>query len=514
MNNPHHIKSRNSWHSVTLTQKKKLIILFIFAFLIFPSGAFSSDSDPPYKIQIAITDNPGKNDGQVMKVYCEGQKLLLKVEVTNLSDKASNLAKGFGFTMPVLLRDKKPVPYRAGINEQFIKAENDPAEGVVVLRSGQSDSELIDLDKFYEPLKEGSYQILVERKTSATKGVLSSTSVFNVISSPGTQAETVNSRDAEDRIVKVLRLEVDKKEVKSDYKVLIYCDNKIIEPLRKDNGFVVPKEARNSVSDVRFLFKNHDLYFNSLYPPSFNTDWVIGVDHKPSDVINASFNKPKQFQAVNYLHFVSLQADGTELLVDVKNQVGQKDTGTKNSVIATNQDPGKKSLPKETVKAKISAIKGLSGMSPGYDPRYIKPNKNVLCQYWEAQVDPDVEVDFEIDKTDPENIMEGIGCLLSLEGRKGKGTFSGWQPHVSQILPRATVEICALYYISYLYTQNWEHADGIALYGPNSGLSTDKGVELAYKSYRTWFRKLEEIGLEKARAQKFDPLTGSGVSWY
>lgn len=137
------------------------------------------------------------------------------------------------------------------------------------------------------------------------------------------------------------------------------------------------------------------------------------------------------------------------------------------------------------------------------------------CNYWHSEVDQDIDVEIEIDKSDPKNVLKGIDCLLKLQGERKEGLFSGaTNSNVSQIFPPASVEVCALYYISYLYYQNWKHADAVALVGKDGSLNSDGSVKKAFESYRRWRKKLDKIGLQKAREIKLDPLATSGVRWY
>ena len=141
--------------------------------------------------------------------------------------------------------------------------------------------------------------------------------------------------------------------------------------------------------------------------------------------------------------------------------------------------------------------------------------KAEVCNYWLARVDSNTEVDYEIEEENPKKILEGINCLLRLEGNKSEGLFSGATNfNVSEIFPPATVEICALYYISYLFNSDWTHANGIALYRKNGEINSDKSVRKAFVSYRRWFKKVKQLGLNEARKQKLNPLAGSGISWY
>lgn len=147
-----------------------------------------------------------------------------------------------------------------------------------------------------------------------------------------------------------------------------------------------------------------------------------------------------------------------------------------------------------------------------------------VCYRWQTQVDPSLKR-FKIDNstlTDDE-IQEGISCLLKLKGKTKIARFTGatrTNIYSSELYkpPKhpASIEIAALYYISYLFYDKWEHASSVSLFDEESeeiNSNTKKSVEKAYKSYQKWFEKVKEIGLKKAREQKLDPLANSGVSW-
>lgn len=150
--------------------------------------------------------------------------------------------------------------------------------------------------------------------------------------------------------------------------------------------------------------------------------------------------------------------------------------------------------------------------------------KNDICYRWQTQVDPSLERIIIDESTLPDDeILEGIGCLLKLKGNKKKARFTGATRANYNSADRykppkhpATVEIAALYYISYLFYENWEHANSVSLFDTESkklNSNTKRSVKEAYKSYQKWFEKVKEIGLEKAREQKLDPLENSGIAW-
>ena len=143
------------------------------------------------------------------------------------------------------------------------------------------------------------------------------------------------------------------------------------------------------------------------------------------------------------------------------------------------------------------------------------------CNYWNAGIGVKSANSKRgrKDEKNPKNIMEGIECLLMLEGDKSRGAFSGATSFSGPGgMPEATVEICALYYISVLFYEKYDHASAVVVhyenYEENQSLNSDGAVKTAFESYRKWFQKVKEIGLEEARKQKLNPLEGSGVVWY
>lgn len=144
-------------------------------------------------------------------------------------------------------------------------------------------------------------------------------------------------------------------------------------------------------------------------------------------------------------------------------------------------------------------------------------NKNPTCADWHSKVDfnkPLVLVNSE--NKSQEEIFFAVKCLLQLEGKKEESNVAGASSgRVSTFFGATSVEVAALYYVSYLFYQKWDHSDAPFLVNQrNSKLNSDKVVSKAYKAYKKWFEKVREIGLEDARKQKLAPLEGSGVRWY
>jgi len=135
-----------------------------------------------------------------------------------------------------------------------------------------------------------------------------------------------------------------------------------------------------------------------------------------------------------------------------------------------------------------------------------------------APVDPD-----RVGEMDESTILAAIACLFQLEDDSRPASFMGvtWAG-VSQIFDTAPMNLAALYYISYLFTCNWKHGNAIALRGPGAEVSDSKSkyqttpwaIYKAYVSYRRWYQQVKAMGLANARAEKLDPLAGTGLYWY
>jgi hypothetical protein len=119
-----------------------------------------------------------------------------------------------------------------------------------------------------------------------------------------------------------VKFEVDGKEVKQKFKVMLYIDGEAIEPPVSEGGFIAPPEVRNSQKiGVRFLSGEYDLFFDPVRESAFGTDWIVGVDNKPFDEENSASEEPgppdKELSVIYYLTFVSKKGLDTRMVVKV-----------------------------------------------------------------------------------------------------------------------------------------------------------------------------------------------------
>jgi hypothetical protein len=141
------------------------------------------------------------------------------------------------------------------------------------------------------------------------------------------------------------------------------------------------------------------------------------------------------------------------------------------------------------------------------------------CKHWQAKVDPSIKLtksDNEASNASEEEILEGIECLLELEGRTSLSNFSSATVgyNLSQRFAAPSIEVAALFYASYLFQQKWQHAQAMILMDKRGKKNTKESIRRAYKAYRLWLKEIKDIGLEKARKQGLDPLAGTKIRWY
>lgn len=128
--------------------------------------------------------------------------------------------------------------------------------------------------------------------------------------------------NAQSQCVRV-KFEVDDKEVDQEFRILLYVDNKVIEPTRVGKTFIVPPELKDHEKvNVRFLSEKYDLWFESVYVTKFKTDWVVGIDNPPFDSDNVASENPdptgKTLMVIWYIDFVPKdKGDGTKVVVKV-----------------------------------------------------------------------------------------------------------------------------------------------------------------------------------------------------
>jgi hypothetical protein len=117
---------------------------------------------------------------------------------------------------------------------------------------------------------------------------------------------------------KIVRIEIDGKEVKKDYKVFFLSKAKWIEAERTVTGFVIPSELRNvEYLGVLITFGKHRLGFLEIHVSKFTREWIVGVDQKP---FSEEFVKREEAKRTKRAYYIQFQGGGldTQLVVTEK----------------------------------------------------------------------------------------------------------------------------------------------------------------------------------------------------
>ncbi|MBS1797246.1 MAG: hypothetical protein JSS81_25695 [Acidobacteria bacterium] len=141
-----------------------------------------------------------------------------------------------------------------------------------------------------------------------------------------------------------------------------------------------------------------------------------------------------------------------------------------------------------------------------------------VCLYWHSKVDYSIKLPVnypKLDTKDEGNILEAINCLLKLEGKTNDSGFGtgGTSIEVSNAYPSPTVEVAALYYITYLYNPDWPHW-AIKIVDKKKEKNDQEIVKAAYKAYRKWYEQIKKQGIKKARNANLTPFDGTDLCWY
>jgi hypothetical protein len=125
--------------------------------------------------------------------------------------------------------------------------------------------------------------------------------------------------NAQSESTKVVKLEVDGKEVKKSYEVSFLINGKWHKAERTSTGFVVPTELKGEeYLAVLITFGKFQLEFSRLHISAFRTDWIVGVDKKPFSEEFVRREEMKETRRVYYIIFQSQSGLDTRLVIKEK----------------------------------------------------------------------------------------------------------------------------------------------------------------------------------------------------
>lgn len=124
--------------------------------------------------------------------------------------------------------------------------------------------------------------------------------------------------NAQSESAKIVRFEIDGKEVKRTYKVFFRLNDKWIESKKTSTGFMIPTELRNNESlAVLITLGKYKLEFSEMHNSKFNEKWVIGIDNKPFSEENAYLIDSRTVKRAYYINFVGSALE-TRLFIQEK----------------------------------------------------------------------------------------------------------------------------------------------------------------------------------------------------
>lgn len=139
------------------------------------------------------------------------------------------------------------------------------------------------------------------------------------------------------------------------------------------------------------------------------------------------------------------------------------------------------------------------------------------CARWMKLIDPSAgKSSFAISFPIPEKEkLAAIECFLQAEGNQIPSRIEMTMSHNGgEQLPPPTIELAALYYVTYMFEEKWDHAGGFALWNRKAEINPPGSVQEAYKCYREWFSKLKELGFAEVKKRNLKPLDNSSVQWF
>ncbi len=119
-----------------------------------------------YLVTISVVSVPRNGEMVKRERYKAGENVQVKVTMTNTSTETRNVPKGEDYYRPWLFRDGVEVAFRREVSERVTKQEKlgyTRVTGFLFLKPNEPQSDIIDLNYWYEPLKPGHYQLSLQR---------------------------------------------------------------------------------------------------------------------------------------------------------------------------------------------------------------------------------------------------------------------------------------------------------------------------------------------------------------
>ncbi|HEX8368489.1 MAG TPA: hypothetical protein VF604_08105 [Pyrinomonadaceae bacterium] len=110
--------------------------------------------------------------------------------------------------------------------------------------------------------------------------------------------------NAQSESTKIVRFEIDGKEVRKNHKIFFRLNDKLVESKKTSTGFIIPAELRNKeYLAVLITLGKYKLEFSEIRISKFEEDWIVGIDKKPFSEEIAYLIDKKTVKRVYYIHF-------------------------------------------------------------------------------------------------------------------------------------------------------------------------------------------------------------------
>lgn len=126
----------------------------------------------------------------------------------------------------------------------------------------------------------------------------------------------VSGVKAQSQSTRIVRLEIDGKEVKRSYRIFFLSSGKWIEAQRAADRFTLPKAVQNEeYVTLMITFGKYRLTFERVHNSNFTVDWIVGVDKEP---FSEEFVKPDEQRVVEQVYYVRFEGEPDRQLIVTK----------------------------------------------------------------------------------------------------------------------------------------------------------------------------------------------------
>jgi hypothetical protein len=119
---------------------------------------------------------------------------------------------------------------------------------------------------------------------------------------------------AQSSSTRIVRLEVDAKEVRKSYRIFFLSMGTWTEAPKTAAGFTLPREVETEeYLTLMIAFGKYRLKFERLHISNFKTDWIVGVDKRP---FSEEFVKPDEQKLTEQVYYLRFEGEpGRQLIV-------------------------------------------------------------------------------------------------------------------------------------------------------------------------------------------------------